>query len=264
MPGSARRQPAPADVPASRQQEKARPMIRGLADAIAALLLAPCCACCGRALDQPTKGAVCGVCWASVPAPTEPLCETCGDALTTWRQVDTLRRCTRCRRTPRVISFGRSIGPYDSALREILHALKYGGRRSVAKPLAAAMASAGAEVLKGADFVVPVPLHVLRQYSRGFNQASELARHLGLPVLHALRRTRATVTQTDLPEARRHANVRGAFALRARVPAGTVLVVVDDVSTTGATLDVCAQVLLDGGAKEVRGLTAARAVARLP
>jgi ComF family protein len=163
-----------------------------------------------------------------------------------------------------VISFGRSIGRYEGALREILHALKYGGRRSVAAPLAAAMASAGANVLRGADFVVPVPLHLFRQYSRGFNQASELAVHLGVPVLHALRRTRATVTQTDLPEADRHANVRGAFALRRRPPPHSVLVVVDDVSTTGATLDACAQVLLDGGAGEVRGLTAARAAGRLP
>jgi ComF family protein len=239
-------------------------MMRGLADAIMALLLAPCCACCARALEQPTRGAVCGVCWTSISAPAGPLCETCGDVLSAWREVDTIRRCTRCRRTPRVISFGRSIGPYEGALREILHALKYDGRRSVAKPLATAMASAGADVLTGVDFVVPVPLHRFRQYSRGFNQAAELAVHLGVPVVHALRRTRATVTQTDLPEAERHANVHGAFALRRRVPANTVLVVVDDVSTTGATLDACAQVLLEGGAKEVRGLTAARAVARLP
>ena len=101
----------------------------------------------------------------------------------------------------RVISFGRSIGPYEGALRDILHALKYDGRRSVAAPLGRMMAATGADVLQGADCVVPVPLHLFRQYTRGFNQASELAGHLGLPVLHALRRTRATVTQTDLPEA---------------------------------------------------------------
>lgn len=239
-------------------------MIRGLTDAILSLVLAPCCACCGCALDQPTGGAVCRRCWTSIPASTGPLCQICGDALPTWPLPDTIRRCIRCRRSPRVISFGRSIGRYEGALREILHALKYGGRRSVAAPLAAAMASAGANVLRGADFVVPVPLHLFRQYSRGFNQASELAVHLGVPVLHALRRTRATVTQTDLPEADRHANVRGAFALRRRPPPHSVLVVVDDVSTTGATLDACAQVLLDGGAGEVRGLTAARAAGRLP
>ena len=91
-------------------------------------------------------------------------------------------------------------------------------------------------------------------------QAAELADHLGVRVLPALRRTRATVTQTDLPESKRHENVEGAFALRGRVPPGSVLVVVDDVSTTGATLDACARVLLAAGAAEVRALTAARVV----
>jgi ComF family protein len=163
-----------------------------------------------------------------------------------------------------VISIGRSIGPYEGALREILQALKYERRRSLAKPLGRLMAAVGAEVLGDADFAVPVPLHITRQYSRGFNQASELAHQLGVPVLHALRRTRATVTQTDLPEGARHANVRGAFTARRPLPRNAVLVVVDDVSTTGATLDACARVLLEAGAREVRGLTAARAASRLP
>lgn len=125
------------------------------------------------------------------------------------------------------------------------------------------MRAAGAAVLRDADGVVPVPLHLFRHYWRGFNQATELARHLGMPVLSALRRIRCTVTQTDLPEAERHANVHGAFAIRGPIPRNSVLVVVDDVSTTGATLDACAQVLLAAGANEVRGLTAARAAARL-
>ena len=239
-------------------------MIRALADALTAVLLAPCCACCQRPLDRPTSGAVCAACWASIPLPHEPLCEICGDALPSWRRIDTPPRCARCRRSTRVISIGRSIGPYEGALREILQALKYEGRRSLAKPLGRLMAAVGNEVLRGADFAVPVPLHITRQYSRGFNQASELAHQLGVPVLHALRRTRATVTQTDLPEGERHANVRGAFAQRRPVPRNAVLVVVDDVSTTGATLDACARVLLEAGAREVRGLTAARAASRLP
>lgn len=127
------------------------------------------------------------------------------------------------------------------------------------------MARSGAEVLDGADALVPVPLHWIRQYRRGFNQAEELARGVGLPVVDALRRSRRTVTQTDLPEGQRLANVSGAFRLRRGVTiCGQVLVLVDDVSTTGATLDACARVLLAGGAAEVRALTAARAAARLP
>ena len=166
---------------------------------------------------------------------------------------------------PRVISIGRAIGSYDGTLREVVQTLKYDKRRSVARTLAARMAAAGADVLEGADLVVPVPLHVVRRYVRGFNQAAELARHLGLPCAHALKRTRSTKTQTDLPESERFRNVHDAFALRRRTNvAGRIIVVVDDVSTTGATLDACARVLLAAGAREVRGLTAARAASRLP
>jgi ComF family protein len=157
------------------------------------------------------------------------------------------------------ISRGRAIGEYAGSLREIVHALKYRGRRSVAKPLAAALASHGADVLRDADCAVPVPLHRSRKRARGFNQAAEIARYLPIRTVHAIIRVRATASQTDLPAARRHANVRNAFALRRRADvAGCVVVLVDDVSTTGATLDACARVLLDGGAREVRALTAAR------
>lgn len=239
-------------------------MISALGDALVAALLAPCCACCHEPLARPARGAVCATCWAAIALAVEPLCDICGDTLPGWRHLDVMRRCTRCIRAARVISVGRSIGPYEGVLREILHALKYRRRRSLARPLGHLMATAGESVLSGADFVVPVPLHLFRQYARGFNQAAELARHLGVPVLPALRRTRATVTQTDLPETARQANVCGAFSARGRIPRGSVLVLVDDVSTTGATLDACAEVLLGAGAREVRGLTAARAVARLP
>jgi len=124
------------------------------------------------------------------------------------------------------------------------------------------MREAGGDVLAGADLVVPVPLHRSRERSRGFNQARELARHLDLPIADALARRRNTPSQADLPAARRYANVRGAFAIAApaRVARRTV-VLVDDVSTTGATLHACAAVLLDAGAAEVRALTAAKAVA---
>ena len=159
----------------------------------------------------------------------------------------------------------RAIGAYDGALRAIVHALKYGGRRSIARPLAALLAEHGAELLRDASVVVPVPLHRSRQRLRGFNQAAELARYLPVPSARILRRVRATPSQTDLPAAQRHANVRDAFALRrgARVQ-DSVVVLVDDVSTTGATLDACARVLRAAGAREVRALTLARVVSRSP
>lgn len=162
----------------------------------------------------------------------------------------------------------RAAGDYEGALRDILHAFKYEGRRGLARPLGALLRDAGADLLRDADCVVPVPLHPVRRLRRGFNQADDLARQLPLPLVRALWRTGATRAQTGLPAAARRRNVRRAFTVSPFVwhRAGAmrvtdrVVVLVDDVRTTGATLHACAQVLMNAGAREVRGLTVARAV----
>jgi ComF family protein len=152
---------------------------------------------------------------------------------------------------------------YEGALREIIHAFKYGARRSLAKPLARLMRPLA--MFEGIDAVVPVPLHRTRKRTRGFNQSKDLAKALKLeaPVLNALRRVRATRPQTDLPAAQRHRNVRDAFALsalRKPLPRDACVLLVDDVCTTGATLEACARVLKAAGARQVRALTVARVV----
>ncbi len=132
------------------------------------------------------------------------------------------------------------------------------------------MRERGPDVLEGADFVVPVPLHWWRHHARGFNQAEDLAAGLGPPVVNALRRVRATAPQFGLNASRRLRNVHGAFApprrgLRRRRRhdprvRGACVVLIDDVCTTGATLEACALALKAGGVREVRALTAARAL----
>jgi len=150
-------------------------------------------------------------------------------------------------------------------MKEIIHALKYERRRSIAAPLGALMRVTGARLLKDADVVVPVPLHPRREYERGFNQADDLARQLGLPVVPLLKRIVHTQSQIELPKEQRQQNVKDAFAFLpapgSRLPVPGVVVLVDDVSTTGSTLDACARVLKRAGVKEVRALTAARVVA---
>ena len=205
-------------------------------DSVLSVVLAPECVACGGLLERPTSGPVCAGCWRSlVEAPSPPAVCLGGK-----------------------VGLAGAIGEYDGALRATIHALKYEGRRSLAWRLSALMRDRGVGVLTGADAVVPVPLHPSRRRSRGFNQAHDLARHLGLPVCDVLTRTRATSTQTDLPAEERRRNVRDAFALRCRVSLPGIVVLVDDVCTTGATLDACAGVLNDAGVGEVRALTAAR------
>jgi ComF family protein len=238
--------------------------LRRGADAVVAVLLAPACAACGAPLDAPTRGPVCGACWRGIVPFSPPLCLECGEPLPSWRRLS-LDSCTcaRCRRAPSSIACAGAIGDYEGRLRSIVHALKYGQRRSVAAGLAARMREGCPAVLDGADAVVPVPLHWRRRRRRGFNQAADLAGHLGPPVLDVLKRVRATPTQTGLRAGARRANVRGAFRLRRqRCVRGLRLVLVDDVSTTGATLEACAIVLREAGAADVRAVTAARAVRR--
>lgn len=148
-------------------------------------------------------------------------------------------------------------------MKEIIHALKYERRRSISPRLAALMRESGAPLLRDAAIVVPVPLHPRREYERGFNQAEDLAMHLGLPVMKLLTRVRHTQSQIELPKHQRQQNVTDAFAFAdpgSRIPVPAIVVLVDDVSTTGSTLEACARVLKKAGVREVRALTAARVV----
>ena len=243
------------------------------ANAIVRVLLAPGCASCGDVLTEPLAGPVCRRCWREVPKLSPPGCVRCGDSLRDFRTDGPL--CTRCRRQPARLSIARSAGRYDGTLRRIVHAFKYEGRRVLATPLAALLREAGGDLLSGADAVIPVPLHPFRAMQRGFNQSDDLARELGLPVWRVLRRVRHGPPQATLPAARRNANVRAAFRLSwhrrlagrvmpARHLRNRVVVLIDDVMTTGATLEACARPLVEAGVRSVRALTVARAAAERP
>lgn len=239
------------------------------ADAIVAVLLAPACAACDRVLTHPLSGPICQECWDSIERMAPPFCPACGDALPSCRVVSGAEnRCAACRaRGASFVHSGRSVGRYAGTLERIVRAHKYQARRSVAVRLGPLLRDAGRELLEGAACAVPVPLHPWRRLTRGFNQAADLARTTRLPVVHALWRVRATTAQAGLRAQARRRNVTGAFRLsrvlsgrsRRRYLTGCAVVLVDDVWTTGATLDACAQVLREAGVREVRALTVARA-----
>jgi ComF family protein len=231
---------------------------RTFSNALLSSLFEPPCAACAQVLPHPLDGAVCEQCWASVRR-SAPLHERFDGR--------------------HAVDWACAVGLYEGRLRDIIHALKYERRRSIGEPLGGLMRERGATLLRDATVVVPVPLHPRRLRDRGFNQADDLARQLGLPVAHLLRRVKFTTSQIELPADVRHQNVRDAFGLadgpadRLRQGFGAqeagrhipaVVVLVDDVSTTGATLEACARELKRGGVKDVRALTAARVVTGRP
>lgn len=240
-----------------------RPVLSGTArlvlDPLLAVLFPARCPACDSFLAQPTHGPLCGACWQNLPRHLGPLC-ACGTPL------GRSGACARCRRGLQPVSAGCSLGPFEGSLRLLVHELKYRGRRRVAERLAEAL-SARAEVravLSPGVLLVPVPLHPRRHSERGFNQsellAQALARRLNLECAPAcLVRRKDTAAQTGLSAAQRRKNLAGAFVVRRRAPLlGRVVVLVDDVVTTGATVSACARALREASVAELRLCSAAR------
>ena len=156
-----------------------------------------------------------------------------------------------------MFDFARSALLFTNTLREIIHHLKYGDRVSLAKPLGDILKQCHEREPFTGDLVIPVPLHSARERARGFNQAELIAARLGLRTAgRLLRRRKATPSQTGLTRNQRKRNLAGAFEVRGEV-SGTVIVV-DDVYTTGSTMNEIARTLKRAGAERVEVLTVAR------
>jgi ComF family protein len=176
--------------------------------------------------------------------------------------------CGLCRRGLNGFDAAYSFGFYDGPLRDLIHLFKYDGIQSLARPFGEWLAVALPRDQKF-DAIVPMPMHWLRRWRRGFNQsellAREIVRRTGLPLLEVVRRRRSTPPQAGLSNRQRRTNVAGAFSVtRPKAIQGLHLLLVDDVLTTGATLSACAAALKRGGAKRISALTLARADRRAP
>jgi ComF family protein len=235
-------------------------------------------AACGLAVDvalpqlcaacrEPVGDAgVCAACWAKLSFIAPPYCERLGIPFTYDPGPGILSM--EAIADPPAYHRARAAVRYDDVARTLVHALKYGDRLDLAPTMGRWIATAGRELLRDADALVPVPLHWRRQWMRRFNQSALLAEVIaqasGVPVTHgALKRVKATPQQVGLSQSARALNVQGAF----RVPgdgkaevAGRRLILVDDVLTSGATMDACARALLRGGAAQVDALVFARVV----
>lgn len=223
------------------------------------------CPVCDAALGPGRRDPLCGRCWEAIPRLQPPWCARCGLAFPTFARIGVADSglCHGCAVEPPGFAWARAAASYDGALRDALHAFKFGGKRALARPLAELIAETLSDHVPAAmDALVPVPLAAARERARGFNQAELLAERLAIlfdvPLGSGwLRRTRATAPQTELSAAERRANVRGAFRASAAV-CGRAVVIVDDVLTTGATVSECARALGAAGARRVGVLTVAR------
>lgn len=241
-----------------------RDALRAGREALVGIVYPPSCIACQAATGQ--AQALCPSCWAGLAFIERPYCERLGTPFAVDLGAGLVSPAAIA--DPPVFARARAVCRFDGTARELVHRLKYGDRQELALSLATMMAQAGRELLPDAGVVVPVPLHRSRLWTRRFNQAAALAgiiaRKGKLPFApEALSRVKRTRQQVGLTRAQRAENLQGAFgvlpAQRPQVDGRRVLLV-DDVLTTGATVNAAARALLRAGAVEVDVLTFARVV----
>lgn len=227
------------------------------------LLLPSRCLNCGEYASGSHQ--LCGSCWKSLEFITTPFCDRCGHPFV----VDQSSLiCGDCLHTPPLFTRGRAVFRYHSLIRELILKFKHGDATYLAKPFGSWLTLSGRDLLAASDVIIPVPLHRWRLFKRRYNQATllarELSRHAQIPLLtNVLIRHKSTESQHGKSRQARQANVNAVFKI---MPEKSLLVkkksvlLVDDVWTTGATLNACVKTLKKAGAKDVFVLTLARVV----
>ena len=239
-------------------------MLRRFARSAIDLLLPPQCPVCNALVE--TEGVLCAECWPKVEFLGPPQCAACGMPFAFDMGEQAL--CGACARERPAFARARAVMAYGDVSRKVILAFKHGDRTDTAPALGRWLRRAGAELVRDAEVVAPVPLHWTRLFERRYNQAALLAhavgRQAGLPVIaDLLQRRRRTKPQVRMGPAARKRNLRGAFRVNARRLAGVAgkrVLLIDDVMTTGLTAALCAKALLAAGAAQVDVLTVARVV----
>jgi ComF family protein len=222
------------------------------------------CMICGATVAE--DGALCSPCWDTLRFLGPPACACCGYPFEYEIPSETL--CAACTRSPPQYDRARAVFAYDDASRSLILSFKHADRTHQAPAFGRWLARAGAVLLPDSDLIVPVPLHRWRLFARRYNQSALLAQALGREsgkrtAVDLLIRRRRTRSQGRMSRAAHIRNVRGAFAVRddwRNEVSGARILMLDDVQTTGATVEECARVLKRAGASAVDVLTLARVV----
>ena len=244
----------------SHLKEKARPFVTVALN----LCFPPRCSACEAITESPHG--LCLSCFAAVEWIADPQCACCGMPFAAQLGADAL--CGACLASQPIYASARAAMAYGDVVRPMVARFKYQDQTHHAAHYAGWMARAGAELLRQSDLLVPVPLHPRRLWQRRFNQSALLAQHLAarldkLVLPEGLLRIRNTPPQANLPRAERLENVKGAFRVNHRYAEqlrGKTVELIDDVMTTGATIDACAKALLGGSARAVHVMTLARTI----
>lgn len=240
------------------------PMLAAVLD----VLYPPQCLKCGNIVE--TSDTLCVSCWQSVEFATAPWCNACGLTLEFDPGPDGL--CASCARQLPSFNRARSVFAYDEHSRSLILAFKNRDRTDIAPAYARWLARAGKELLVDADLIVPVPLHWSRLFRRRYNQAALLAKALSkntelVVYPDLLIRCRRTALLGSMSPSRRRRALRGVFQVRQSYlndVKGKHILLIDDVLTTGSTVEACTRNLLQAGAKAVDVLTLARVMRPLP
>ncbi len=233
-------------------------------------MLPPLCLGCSEIVDEP--GALCRACWGRVAFLSQPQCACCGYPFAADADAGDDAGggalCGACLAHPPRYRRARAVFAYDDRARALVLPFKHGDRTDMARAYGRWMARAGAELMADAELIAPVPLHWRRLFSRRYNQSVLLARGVSCETKTPLApdlllRVRWTGSQAGLKARERRSNVRQAFEVHPRWVErirGKGVVLVDDVLTTGATVEACARALQKAGAGHVDVLTLARVV----
>lgn len=240
--------------------------LRELLNDVSDVIFPPQCVACAEIIKQSSEGLFCPSCLSQISFITGSLCPICG--LPFLDSPAGNHVCGDCILSPPYYAKARAVAGFESIIMDAIHKFKYGRNISIGSALGSFMAGFSFPDFDFSEYslLIPVPLHIKRLRERGFNQSLLLAKEMGkkykLPVnFSLLKRCNFTLTQTGLNRAEREKNIKGAFAVTDKNRlAGENIILIDDVYTTGATINECAKVLMKAGAQKVAALTLSRVI----